>query len=360
MQSLLYKTCPKGKKRCATSEHITVLALRKGIAPCFQDLRERLDDARIFVAVGLHDVDEGDFVLWTVAERAKHWSESLPHHIQEVGEKVGVRKRSRKRKRVMLESTYADFAEGEILDLVRTSAPVNGGDETLPHALHKLSLGERLLLLLRLDGSDDLQQQKRRKCGFFHSRTSSSLCDRTCLVSGLIAIRHVLELLDDAFLNDGGLFLGPPLGDLRETFLLEVRLQNRAVALVGREEEEKVLDASTFEGSGEMVHGLVDKVSAEDERDDADGDICVNKRERSGRTHISGVSRYHSSRDGPWSDSRDTRHWRDLERSRDLSRGRACLSDPDPSGECIAANQEERTLRGVSEDTCTCRRKKAR
>ena len=52
--------------------------------------------------------------------------------------------------------TYPNFAQGEVLNLVRACAPVYGSHKALPDALNELGFGERLIFLPTLNRTNDL------------------------------------------------------------------------------------------------------------------------------------------------------------------------------------------------------------
>jgi len=85
--------------------------------------------------------------------------------------------------------------------------------------------------------------------------------------------RKTLKFRYDSFFRKGVLPLGVPFCYLGETFLSEEVVKNFGFPTVGREEEKKILDVSTLESSGKVIHRLIGQVGAE--YDSKDGDRCV-------------------------------------------------------------------------------------
>ena len=56
--------------------------------------------------------------------------------------------------------TYRNLTDCEGFVLVLACAPLDGGDEALPHALNEFSIRECLFLLLSLDRVDNLSKCK--------------------------------------------------------------------------------------------------------------------------------------------------------------------------------------------------------
>ena len=96
----------------------------------------------------------------------------------------------------------------------------------------------------------------------------------THLIGCVLFFTQFFKSLHELCLDDAVLFLGVPLWDLREAFFLEMIFQCISVAFVWREKCEKIFDTALFERARKMVHGLVDKIGAENERQDAYRDIC--------------------------------------------------------------------------------------
>jgi len=86
-------------------------------------------------------------------------------------------------------------------------------------------------------------------------------------------VEHLVHILNDVVLNDRVLLLSPPLGDLREALLAEVLVENPVIPPVGRKEREEVLDGAALESRGEVIHGLLSEVGAEDHRQHSDSEI---------------------------------------------------------------------------------------
>lgn len=80
--------------------------------------------------------------------------------------------------------------------------------------------------------------------------------------------------LSDLLLDERVLPLGPPLRDLRDLFLAEEFFETLVVPLVGREEERQIFDVGFLEGGGQVLHGRLGEVGAEDLRKDEDGVVC--------------------------------------------------------------------------------------
>ena len=93
-------------------------------------------------------VDESHLFLGAGAKGSKNRSKTLASQSNECwnGEDAD------------FDGTYADFLEGEVLDLIRASAPVNGRQEALPNALHEFTVGQGLLLLFSSNSSNDLEK----------------------------------------------------------------------------------------------------------------------------------------------------------------------------------------------------------
>lgn len=89
---------------------------------------KRFDDARVLVTIHLYNIDESNFGFGAGAERFEDGCEA------------------------------ADFAQGEALDLVGAGAPVHGGHEALPDAVHELGVWNRGGLLSGLDDLDNLRK----------------------------------------------------------------------------------------------------------------------------------------------------------------------------------------------------------
>lgn len=78
----------------------------------FENLRERLDDTRVFVTIHLNNVYEGHLCLCSGTE----WFEDGREFLSDNYEK----------RRVWLgKSTYTDFTQSQALDLVRAGAPID-------------------------------------------------------------------------------------------------------------------------------------------------------------------------------------------------------------------------------------------
>ena len=67
--------CPEGQPWFARP------AIRAGRDTNFENLRECLDDARVFITIHLHGVDEGDFGLRPAAEGLEDVGEALHTHM---------------------------------------------------------------------------------------------------------------------------------------------------------------------------------------------------------------------------------------------------------------------------------------
>lgn len=119
--------------------------------------------------------------------------------------------------------TYGDFTQREALNLVRAGAPIDCRHEALPNALNELVLGERGLFENGLD------------------RGNYALV-------GIASLDHLGEILGNALLDEGGLLLVPPLGNLGKTFLPEMFFESLRIALVGGEEKEQIFNTTTLEG----------------------------------------------------------------------------------------------------------------
>lgn len=87
-------------------------------------------------------------------------------------------------------------------------------------------------------------------------------------------IKHIMHDLRDLLLDECVLPLGPPLRDLRDLFLAEELFEALVVTLVGREEERQIFDVGFLEGSGQVLHGRLGEVGAEDLREDEAGMVC--------------------------------------------------------------------------------------
>ncbi len=85
-----------------------------------------------------------------------------------------------------------------------------------------------------------------------------------------LALKHVVDGLDDTLLKCRILAPGPPVCNLCQAGLAEVLINILVVALVCREEGKQILDAATLEGTGQMVHRLLREKSPENCRDKID------------------------------------------------------------------------------------------
>jgi hypothetical protein len=147
-----------------------------------------------------------------------------------------------------MRATYRDLADRERLVLVLTCTPLHCRDEGLPDALNELRVGQRLLLLPRLDGGDDVRV-------------------------GIVIGQHLADGVHDALLHRCVLPFGPPLGDLGQARPTEVLVEDLIRAAVRREEGEQVADAGLAKGGSKVIHRLLRQVCAENHSDDVDRNV---------------------------------------------------------------------------------------
>jgi len=100
-------------------------------------------------------------------------------------------------------------------------------------------------------------------------------CKRTThLIGCVLFFTQLFKGLHELRLDDAVLFLGVPICDLREAFFPEMIFQSFSVAFGRREKCEKIFDTALLERAREMVHGLVEEIGAENERQNAYRDVC--------------------------------------------------------------------------------------
>lgn len=83
----------------------------------------------------------------------------------------------------------------------------------------------------------------------------------------------LLQTVNETFLDNCELSLSEPIRYLRKSLCLEVGFEGPGVLLLRREKGKEVFDATFLERASKMIHGLVKQICAENDRNDAQGDV---------------------------------------------------------------------------------------